>query len=280
MANFHWNPSGTMLALWIVILGGIGQNISSYSADQAVVQRYMTTPDIRRAASSIWSAAILAIPASILFFSLGAGLYVFYKTNPGKLDPTFMTDQIFPLFIAREAPAGIAGLIVAGVFAAAQSTVSTSMNSSATAVVTDFLRPFYPNKTEQGYLRWARLLTFLFGAAGTLLGLLFVDPSTRSLFDEFLWVIGMFMGVLGGLFLLGILTRRANSVGGIAGALSGTLATLLLKTCTSVNGYIFATVGIVVCFGVGYLVSLIFPGKSTTEGLTIFTLTSDEEKTE
>ncbi len=277
MVNLHWDPTNASLALWVVILGSIGQNISSYSADQAVVQRYLTTPSIQRAASSIWTAAVMAIPASLLFFSLGAGLYVFYKSHPEKLDPTFMTDQIFPLFIARETPAGIAGLIVAGVFAAAQSTISTSMNSSATAVITDFIRPFLPRRSEQSYLRWARLLTFLLGTAGTLLGLLFVNPNTRSLFDEFLWIIGMFMGVLGGLFLLGILTRRANGIGGIAGALCGTLATVLLKTSTGVNGYLFAAVGIVVCFVVGYLVSLLFPNNKTIDGLTIYTLTRDEE---
>jgi Na+/proline symporter len=240
----------------------------------------MTTPDVKRAASSIWIAAILTLPASFLFFGLGAGLYVFYKANPDKLDPTFMTDQIFPLFIADEVPVGIAGLIVAGVFAAAQSTISTSMNSTATAVVTDFMRPIRAAHTEQGYLRWARLLTFLFGAAGTLLGLLFVDPDKRSLFDEFLWVIGMFMGVLGGLFLLGILTRRANGLGGLAGALSGTLATVLLKTCTQVNGYIYATVGIFVCFVVGYLVSLMVPGKQANNDLTIYAFKRAVEPTE
>ncbi|KKK59949.1 hypothetical protein LCGC14_3029250, partial [marine sediment metagenome] len=277
MANLHWDPTSASLALWIVILGGIGQNVSSYTGDQAVVQRYMTTPDTKRAAASIWIAAILAVPASFLFFGLGAALYVFYKTNPERLDPTFMTDQIFPLFIAEEVPVGIAGLIVAGIFAAAQSTVSTSMNSTATIVVTDFMRPLGVAGTERGYLNWARLVTFLFGVLGTLLGLLFVDPDKRSLFDEFLWVIGMFMGVLGGLFLLGILTKRANGWGALAGALSGTLATVLLKICTQVNGYIYAAVGIAVCFVVGYLVSLVVPGRKAIEGLTIYTMTSGAE---
>jgi len=153
--NFHWDPTSTSLAFWVVIVGALGQNLSSYTSDQAVVQRYMTTPDIKRAAGSIWTAALLAVPASLMFFAIGTALFGFYRTHPEKLDPTYMTDQIFPLFISRELPTGIAGLLVAGIFAAAQSTISTSMNSTATAVVTDFLRPLHPFTNESAYLKWA-----------------------------------------------------------------------------------------------------------------------------
>jgi len=268
--NWHLDPTSASLALWVVILGGVGQNLSSYTADQAVVQRYMTTPDRRRAAGSIWTAALLSIPASFLFYFLGTGLYVFYKSNPDKLDPTFMTDQIFPLFIAHEVPIGIAGLIVAGIFAAAQSTVSTSMNSTATAVVTDFLRPFGTLRTERGYLRCARGLTLAFGTAGTLLGLLFVDPGIRSLFDQFLKVIGLFMGVLGGLFALGVLTRRANGWAALLGALVGASVMGILPLYTRINGYLYAAIGITVCFGIGYGLSLLIPLKQKPlAGLTI-----------
>ena len=272
--NLHWDATSASLALWVVILGGIGQNISSYTADQAVVQRYMTSADVRRARRSIWAAALMAVPSTLLFFSLGTALYVFYKANPERLDPTFMTDQIFPLFIAREVPVGVAGLIVAGIFAAAQSTVSTSMNSTATAVVTDFLRPFRVLRSEGGYLIWARVLTFSFGVAGTCLGLLFVDPANRSLWDSFLKVIGLFMGVLGGLFVLGMLTRRASGWGALVGALAGAMVMVLLQFRTGVNGYIFATAGIVTCFTVGYVVSLLLPAQAQSlDGLTIHTAT-------
>ncbi len=271
--NWHMDPTSASLALWVVVLGGIGQNISSYTADQAVVQRYMTTPDQRRAARSIWGAALLTIPASFLFYFLGSGLYVFYKSNPEKLDPTFMTDQIFPLFIAQEVPIGIAGLIVAGIFAAAQSTVSTSMNSTATAVVTDFLRPFGVLHSERGYLRCARGLTLAFGLAGTLLGLVFVDPAIRSLFEQFLKVIGLFMGVLGGLFALGVLTRRVHGWAALVGALAGASVMGALPLYTRINGYLYAAIGIAVCFAIGYTLSLLIPLKQKPlAGLTIYSV--------
>jgi SSS family transporter len=271
--NLHWDPTSVSLALWVVIVGGIGQNISSYTADQAVVQRYMTTPDIRRAAGSIWTAALLSVPASFLFYGLGAALYAYYKSNPGKLDPTYMTDQIFPLFIAYEVPVGWAGLIVAGIFAAAQSTISTSMNSTASAVVTDFLRPFRVLATEGGYLKAARFLTLAMGGGGTGLGLLFVDPENRSLFDSFIKVIGLFMGVLGGLFALGVLTRRANGWGSLVGALAGASVMGLMPVYTRINGYLYAAIGISTCLVIGYVASLLVPARGKPlEGLTIHTV--------
>lgn len=270
--NFHLDATSANLAVWVVILGAVGQNFSSYTSDQAVVQRYMTTPDERRAARSIWFAAGLAIPASFLFYGLGAGLYVFYGAHPEKLDPTFTTDQIFPLFILNETPVGIAGLIVAGIFAAAQSTVSTSMNSTATAVVTDFLRPFNACQSERAYLNAARALTLTFGIAGTCIGLVFVDPSIKSLFDEFLKVIGLFMGVLGGLFALGILTRRANGPGALIGVAAGAGVMFALPLFTEINGYLYAAIGIACCFAIGYVCSVIIPtAPRDLAGLTLAT---------
>jgi Na+/proline symporter len=254
-------------------LGGIGQNISSYTADQAVVQRYMTTPDERLAARSIWTNAVLTIPATLLFFGMGSALFAYYHSHPDKLDPTITTDQVFPLFIANEMPMGLAGLIVAGVFAAAQSTVSTSMNSTATTIVTDFMRPFRACKSESGYLLAARLITFTMGVLGTLLALVFVDPDIRSLFDAFLKVIGLFMGVLGGLFVLGVMTRRANGAGALVGAITGATVMFCLWKFTRVNAYLYTVTGITSCFAAGYAASLVLPGrKQDLGGLTVYTM--------
>lgn len=275
MANFTWSPTDAQLAFWVLIVGGLGQSLSSYTADQAVVQRYMTTPDEKLAARSIWTNAVMAVPASMLFMAIGTGLYVFYHNHPEKLDATTTTDQIFPLFIANEMPIGIAGLIVAGIFSAAQSTVSTSMNSTATTVVTDFMRPYRLAKTESGYLNAARIVTVLMGILGTLLGLFFINPEIRSLFDAFLKVIGIFMGVLGGLFVLGVLTRRANTVGAIAGAVVGATTMICLWKFTSIQAYLYAACGVASCVFAGYVVSLL-TGASTKDltGLTIHTPSS------
>jgi len=117
------------------------------------------------------------------------------------------------------------------------------------------------------------MLTFGFGAAGTALGLLFIDPANRSLFDSFIKVIGLFMGVLGGLFALGVLTRRAGGWGSMLGALAGAGVMAMLPVYTAVNGYLFAAIGLVTCFVVGYGASLLLPSEShCLDGLTIHTM--------
>ncbi len=272
VANLHWDATDIQVALWVVVVGALGQNLSSYTADQAVVQRYMTTPDERLAARSIWTNAVLSLLATGLFFGLGTALYTYYKSHPDKLDPTITTDQIFPLFIAREMPIGIAGLVVAGIFSAAQSTVSTSMNSTATTLVTDFLRPANLCRTERGYLRAARWVTVVIGILGTAFGLVFTDPSTKSLFDTWIMVIGLFMGVLGGLFLLGVLTKRANATGAITGALAGTAIMFSLWQWSPLSGYLYTACGITACVLLGYVVSVLTGTQSKNlTGLTIHT---------
>ncbi|MFY9253684.1 MAG: sodium/solute symporter [Fuerstiella sp.] len=273
IANFHWDVTNSQLALWVVVVGAFGQNLSSYTADQAVVQRYMTTKNQKLAARSIWTNAVMTIPATVLFFGIGTALYSFYRSHPERLDSTITTDQIFPLFIANEMPIGIAGLIVAGIFSAAQSTVSTSMNSTSTTIITDFMRPFNTCQSEDGYLKAARIITFLMGVLGTVLALFFVDPDIRSLFDAFMKVIGLFMGVLGGLFVLGAMTRRANSFGAMCGAAAGTAVMFWLWQFTRVNGYLYTASGIVSCVTAGYLASVLKtePDRDL-HGLTIFTI--------
>jgi SSS family solute:Na+ symporter len=278
MVNLDFGPGSiTTLSIWVIVLGGLGQNMSSYTADQAVVQRYMTTRDVKAAAKSIWANGILAVPGALLFFGIGTGLFAYYQSQPEKLDPTIQIDQIFPAFIGAELPIGIAGLIVAGIFAAAQSTVSTSMNSIATTVVTDFMRPFNMCGTERGYLNAARVMTLTMGALGTLVGLLFINPEIRSLMEEYFKIIGMFMGALGGLFVLGMTSRRANGRGALLGVFAGVSVMVTVWLMEWANGYIFATIGISTSLVVGYLASLVLPSdKQDLTGLTLFTMDRDQ----
>ena len=272
--NWDWDYlSYATAAFWVLVLGSFGQNLVSYTSDQAVVQRYMTTSDEKQAARAIWANGLMAIPAGLIFFALGTALFVFYKANPMNLDPTFKTDAIMPLFIVREIPVGIAGLIVAGIFAAAQSTISTSMNSTATAIVTDFFRPFNLAKSEKSYLNLSRLTTIVMGVAGTCFALLFSSADIKSLFESFISVIGLFGGSLGGLFLLGMFTRRANGPGAVVGALVGAVVLYLVKSYTETHLYLYAFVGITTCFIVGYFASRFIPvAPRSLQGLTIFTL--------
>jgi SSS family transporter len=268
--------SFTTTALWVIVLGGLMQNLVSYSSDMAVVQRYMSVPDTGRAKRAIWTGALAILPASLLFFGVGTALFVFYAGSPDKLDPTFKTDAIFPLFIARELPMGIAGLVVAGIFAAAQSTVSTSMNSTSTALVTDFIRPLQWVRTERGYLSLGRVLTATMGIVGTLLALSFTTWDIKSTWDQFVAILGLFGGPMCGLFCLGIFTTRANGKGAIIGAVTGAAVLFFVQKYTSAHVLLYVVVGVSVCFITGYLASLIISlfsrSEKPIEGLTIYTL--------
>jgi len=276
----NWDFSVTSFAttaLWVVVLGGIGQNLVPYASDMAVVQRYMSVSNTARAKRAIWTNAVAILPASLLFFGVGTALFVFYAHNPDRLDPTFKTDAIFPLFIAQELPTGIAGLVVAGIFAAAQSTVSTSMNSTSTALVTDFVRPLQRVRSERDYLRLGRALTATMGVLGMLLALSFASSDIRSLWDQFMKVLGLFGGSMCGLFCLGIFTTRASGPGAIIGALAGAAGLFFVQQYTNVHLLLYASVGVAVCFVCGYLASLAFPrSKKSIEGLTIHTLDRSE----
>lgn len=278
IVNLDFGPGSIhTLAIWVIILGSFGQNTSNYTADQAIVQRYMTAKDIKSAVKTVWMTAAITAPSLFLFYLLGTALYVYYQAHPAKLDPALHTDQLIPLFISAELPVGLAGLMVAGIFAATQSSISTSMNSSASIVVTDFMRPVNFCRTEHGYLNAARWVTIIVGILGTVAGAIFINPEIRSLLVEYFKVIGMFMGVLGGLFLLGLLTRRTNSWGAMIGIFSGVAVVLVVWQLDLAHGFIYATIGIVSCMLIGYVASLLTPwANHDIEGLTVYTMRKTE----
>lgn len=253
--DWSWNIAAA--TAWTIILGAVFHNLFAYTASQDVVQRYFTTPDQKSAARAIWTNVFLVAPAQALFFAIGTVLFVYYRQHPERLDPVFQTDAIFPLFIVREMPAGIAGLVVAGIFAAAQSTLSSSLNSVATAYVTDFHRRFRVAASDRECLRVARLVTVLVGIAGMGAALWIARSDVRSLFEAFLNVIGMFGGTISGLFILGIFTRSANGPGALLGALASASAVWVVHS--HIHFYWYAFTGITTCVLVGYFASFCFP---------------------
>ena len=260
--------------LWVVVVGNLFSNMMSYSADQAVIQRYLTTKDEKSAAAAIWTNAAVTIPIASLWFVLGTALFAYYKLHPGSLDPTLKNDQIFPLFIAQELPPGVVGIVIAGLFAAAMSTVDSSINSISTAITTDFYRRFKPDVPDRSCLRLARTLTIVFGlvATGTALWMAANQEMIKSLWDMYMKILGLVMGGLTGLFALGIFTRRAHGTGALVGAAASALILWAVQTYTPIHFFLYALIGIGSCFIIGYVASLGLPdsGKSR-DGLTVYT---------
>ncbi|UCF14748.1 MAG: sodium:solute symporter, partial [Phycisphaerales bacterium] len=266
--NLTWDYATT--AVWVVVLGNLFANLVPYSADQTVIQRYLTTPTERQAASAIWTNAALTVPAALIFFFLGTALYAFYKTRPENLNPTVDTDAILPWFVVRELPVGIAGVVLAAIFAAAMSSLDSSMNSMATVLVTDFYHRLKPDSSDHARLKLARIITVVLGMFGTGCALLMATYPIKSLWDLFLALLGLLGGGLAGLFMLGIFTRRANSAGAIIGVICSTIMLYCIKRFTDVHFFLYAGIGITACASVGYLASLLIPSPiSSPDNLTI-----------
>ncbi len=269
MADFGTDP--TQAVLWVIIVGNILNRLSGLTADQTVVQRFLSTNNAASASRALWLDVAVSIPWAIIVFTLGTALYVFYKNRPELMSPTTATDAIVPLFIAQQLPAGLGGLIVAAVFAAAMSTLDSSMHSVATVYVTDVHKRFRPDSTDRSRLILARYITAAVGCFGTGTAMIMATVGVLSLWDVFLAIVGAVAGVMAGLFLLGMFTTRANGTGAVVGTIVGTVAMIYVERTTNISFFLYPLVGIGGCFIAGYLASLVLPGQSRLAGLTVFT---------
>ena len=179
-------------------------------------------------------------------------------------------DAIFPWYIVTELPAGVTGLLIIALFAAAMSSLSSSLNSMSTAIITDFYRRFAV-KTEKIYLTVAQLLTLFIGLIGTGLALIMAGWGIASLWDQFNVILGLFTGGLGGVFVLGIFTKKANAAGAVAGLLISGVTQYYISSYTNIHLLMYAFTGLVSCVLFGYLFSLLFgDSKKDIEGLTVY----------
>lgn len=261
---FNWSFSMTDATVWVIIVGSTLSNAYPITADQTMVQRYLTTEDAKGAGRALWIHAWLAVPASFLFFGLGTALWIYFRENPGVLDPALLNDATLPLFIVAEFPAGLKGLIIAGVFAATMSSLDSSINSLSSVMVTDYYRRFVPDVDDQKALRVAKILTLFFGTIGTLGALYLSTLETRSIFESFLTFLNLVGGGVGGVFALGVMTKRANSIGTLIGAIVSAIVVVYVWKATAIHGLAYGAIGFSTSVIVGYLVSMV-TGKPSAE---------------
>ncbi|MEC7906978.1 MAG: sodium/solute symporter [Verrucomicrobiota bacterium] len=261
MPALEWSWTGD--ALLVLVLGGIFSNaLVPYTSDQAVVQGYLTTSSEKEAQKAVWTNAFLAIPATLIFSIMGIALFVFYKSKPELLGPLQKNDQILPWFVAHEMPAGLAGIAIAGVFAAAMSSLDSSMHSICTAASNDFVKRKKPDWKDSDQLRFARALVFCLGVLGTSMALIMSHIDTGHIFDFLVGLMGLIGGPLAGLFLLAIFANRAQKRHAWIGLICSLIAIFYCKYLTGLNGLLYGLVGIGVCFVVGYALSFIMPKKA------------------
>ena len=249
--NFNLKQS----TIWTVLIATFFTNLTTYGTDQTMVQRYMTTETAAQAKKSVWTNAVLTIPATIIFFFVGTVLYVYYKHSPAELSITISDgDAILPWYIFNKLPKGVIGLLISGIFAAAMSTLSSSMNSAATAYITDIHQKVVPEAS----LKAAKIATLVLGIIGIAFAFMMATWEIKSLWDEFNKILGLVLGSMGGLFLLGMITRRANAAGALIGIVGSVIVQLFVMQHQSVHLLLYTTTGFISCFTIGYIASLLF----------------------
>ncbi len=258
---FDWRWSTTEVVTWSLFIGTFALTIAPYTADQAVVQRYMTTPTEEEARKSIWVNGLITIPAGLLILGMGTFMYVYFKEHPELLLIGMENDRIFPLFIANQLPAGVAGLVIAGIFSASMSSLDSSMHSVSTVISIDFYQRFKPSYTDNSSLSIARWTTVVIGVLGTAIACLIAAYPVASLFFLFQEVLGVFGSALAGVFILGVFTKTTDGRGALIGALLSITVVFLVKYLTSINFYIYPIIGIPICVVVGYITSKIWPNN-------------------
>lgn len=265
LANLTWDM--TTDALWVVIIGSLFANMVSYTSDQAVIQRYLTTKDEKKSAKSIWTNALLAIPATFLFFSVGTALWAFYKTNPALLNPSSKSDDIFPWFIAQQLPPGVSGLVITAIFAAAMSTVDSSVNSMSAVITNDFYKRMKPKATDKQCMALAHRATLILGIIGIGTASYIAMLNSPSMWDQYLRIVGLFGGALAGMFMAGIFVRRVHAKAVLVGFFVSAGVLFFVQNYTAIHLLLYAAIGIVTCFSVSVLVSYLIPGPKGDQAL-------------
>lgn len=264
----------------VLLLYGFFWYLQKYTADQTMVQRYLSAKSDKEALKGVMLGAALCIPVWILFMFIGTQLWAFYKLTAESL-PAYITkaDQVFPYFIRTHIPAGFAGLFIAALFGAAMATLSSDLNCISVVVVEDFYRQIWFQATDGRRLQVAKYFVAISGF-GVILFAIQLGRSQGTALSLWYTISAIVAGGLAGLFLLGFLSTRANREGaytGIAASLAFTAwATLTLNGGKVVNlgrynfplhDYMIGAIGHVVLLIVGYLTSFLFhdSGGNTRE---------------
>lgn len=268
--TFDFRFDITQPVFWVVILGGLANTLISYTSDQSVVQRYMSTTDEKSTAKSIWLNGIISVPVSILFFLLGTGLYAFYQSNPNQMVVSNQNiDAVFPQFIISEMPVGFSGLLIAAIFAAAMSTLSSNINSASAVVTSDFYKTFFKNTSFRSDMRVAQWSGIIVGLLGMGMAIVLATWDISSLWDQFNTFLGLLTSGLGALFILGIFFPRVNAMSAIVGLFSGIVILYVVKSSyPQVSFLLYGLIGMISSILVAVILSIFFPNKKRIIGFT------------
>lgn len=264
--HFAFSVSETY-TFWAGVIGGCFLTMASHGTDQLMVQRLLAAKNLRESRWALLFSGVVIFVQFSFFLLIGAGLFVYYRTT-GQSPHVASADRIFPLYIVHEMPAGIAGLMIAAILAAAMSNLSAALNSLASTSMIDFYLPCRPGLSEERKTRISRWMTL--GWAAVLLVLAIVSRGSGHVLEIGLAIASVLYGGMLGVFLLGTLTKRATETGAMIGLIAGCVLNLVLwRQSAPVHLGLFGAsiviprvawtwyvfVGSIVTFVIGYLFS-------------------------
>ncbi len=261
----------TESTFWVVFIYGLFINMQNYGIDQNYIQRYMSARNEKEAISSALGGGLLYVPVSLLFFLIGTGLFVYYQVYsdalPAEFLETGMSDSIFPWFIVNVLPAGLTGLLIASIFAAGMSTISTSLNSSATVILNDFFKLLRSGDNEKESVKVLYLSSLVISILGIIIS--FYIIRVESALDIWWNLAGIFSGGMLGIFLLGYFARKVKNIAAMIGVALGLLVIIwmslspvyftgdLEKFSNPLHSYMTIVIGTMVIFFTGLLLTVI-----------------------
>jgi SSS family transporter len=250
---FDFTPNFWMpYTFWAGIAGGAFLTTASHGTDQLIVQRLLAARSQKQSVTALLSSGVAIMFQFSLFLILGIMLWAFYHVPSSHFG---RADRIYPTFIVSQMPHGISGLLIAAILAAAMSNLSAALNSLSSSSIMDFYVHFRPHTDERRRMRLSRLSTFFWALLLFGLAVLALHKVGRVV-EVGLQVASVAYGALLGVFLLGVLTERANPYGAAIGMLSGFVVEIYLWWFTAVPWTWWVLIGTVVTFGVGYAASL------------------------
>ncbi|TVP50171.1 MAG: sodium:solute symporter [Halomonas sp.] len=252
------DPSVTY-SLWAGLFGGFFLHVAYFGTDQSQIQRVLSSPSVLDAQRSLLIGGYLLIPQMLLFLFIGVILATYYQQH--GLTPPEDLNELLPRYVVSAFPSGMAGLVIAGVFAAAMSSLDSALNSLSAVTVRDFYsRYIKPGASDAHYLKASRLATVFWGLYATLFA--FFAGNLGPVIEAVNQIGSWFYGALLGTFLLAIFSHRSNARGAVAGLAAGMLAVWTVSALLDISWLYNNTVGVAVSVGVGYLVSLTAPAPS------------------
>jgi SSS family transporter len=260
--------------LWAGIIGGAFLTTASHGTDQLIVQRLLAARNQRQSALALLSSGVAVFFQFGLFLLVGVMLFAYYRVPSAAFG---RADRIYPTFIVSRMPHGIAGLLIAAILAAAMSNLSAALNSLASSSIMDFYLRFRAGRrsesrsnsgseprlelSEAARLRLARLATVAWALVLFGLAVLALHRVGRVV-EAGLQIASVAYGALLGVFLLGVLTKRANQRGAIVGMICGFATELYLWGWSQVAFTWWVAIGTCVTFAVGFAASILLKGES------------------